>query len=170
MLPENVRRAIHLEIIRLVDVDRVKQTALAKQTGLSQPTIAKIYDRPEIGQDAANKLLAALKVTKEDLLTRHKLRGPAPETDMLVRELVDWIEGSPAMKSVSRRPDVTVKDLLRLRKTPPAGGYADAERVYGHILQLREGTVGDLPGEALATSSVESKMRRGHGKNPRKPK
>lgn len=163
MLPDNVRRAIHKEVKRLVDELGIKQTEIARKIGVTQGMVAKVYNRPEIGIRTAEKFFEVYG-SKEELLTRHRERAPAPETDMLVREFVDWLEGTPAIKTVARRPDVTVKDLLRVKMTPPRGGEADPERVYAHILQLRAGEVGGLPSSDRTARPLEAEMRRQYRK------
>lgn len=170
-LPKELQTALHLEVKRLL-VNRIfdSQEELADKVGCSQGMISKLSRRVEVGVDVADKFCKAFGVTREELMTRHKTRGPASEVDMLVVELLAWIEGSPVIREVSRRPDVTVKDLLRLKKTPPRHGETKAEEVYAHLMQLRVGEIGVVPAITVRAAPLEAQMRLEHGRTMPKKK
>ena len=158
-----MRRAIHLEVQRLVNDRIATQTDIASRTGLTQGMVSKMFRTDQIGAEAADKFCKVYG-SAEDLMTRHRTREPAAEADMLVTEFYAWVEGTPALKDVARRPDVTVKDLLRLRRNPVRHGETNAAEVYAQLMQLRAGEVAaiastDLPAAKLEREIVKVRAR-----------
>lgn len=135
------------------------QVALAKKIGFSQSQVSAVASGKRVGIS----VYFAINVAREAGVAASSLVDlgtmeitPASMPEMSVQKFLDWLYKAPGiMATVHRYTELTIQDLFRLRESPPRGGEADPEQIYVHVMQLREGPIGEtVPHEVVSPADL----------------
>ncbi len=154
-LSEDEAKRVQKAVRKLLETQT--QEDLAKKIGFSQSQVSSAASAKRSGVSAFFAIAVAQQLgVAPNTLIDMNLITPGNMPEMPVKAFLEWLYKAPGiMATVHRYDEVTIQDLFRLRESPPRGGEADPEQIFEHIIQLRDGPIGEtVPHDVVSPEAL----------------